>query len=113
MRVAIGTIDVSDDVKKAIRAKNGGKGHANRDEVKSWVLGKVDELFNDLTNPSAPEEAAAPAEAEETPEQIQSSWREQPASEGSLPEPYAAGDSTPSAAPPVGGSTATTPGFSG
>lgn len=104
MRVAIGTIDVDDDVKKAIRKRNGGNGHATRDEVKEWVLGEIDTLFSELTSPTPEPKHASLAD---TDDDVQSTWTEPDPEATTLPEPTAAGDSTPSTAPP------TTPGFSG
>lgn len=104
MRVALGTVDVSDAVKKAIRKRNGGNGHATRDEVKSWTLAEVDRLYDELLAPPAEPKHASLAD---TDDDVQSTWTEPDPEAETLPEPYAAGDSTPSTAPP------TTPGFSG
>lgn len=43
MRVALGTIEVSDEARKAIRKLNGGKGDATRGEVKDYLLSHIDD----------------------------------------------------------------------
>lgn len=87
MRVALGTIEIDDAARKAIRKANGDKGAATRGEVKDYLLAKIE---SDII----PNIGAEPAQAEAPAEQ----------NESALPEPTAAGDSTPSEAP-------NTPGF--
>lgn len=43
MKVALGTIEVSDEARKAIRKLNGGKGDATRTEVKEYLLNAIDQ----------------------------------------------------------------------
>lgn len=43
VRVALGTIEVSDEARKAIRKINGGKGDATRGEVKDYILSHIDD----------------------------------------------------------------------
>lgn len=38
MKVALGTLEIDDDARKAIRKELGGKGHATRGEVKDFLL---------------------------------------------------------------------------
>ena len=45
MRVALGTIEVSDEARKAIRKLNGGKGDGTRGEVKDYLLSQIDETI--------------------------------------------------------------------
>lgn len=60
MRVALGTIDVDDDARKAIRKLNGGKGDATRGEVKDYLLSKIDgEVIPNLLNEQDGSRAAA------------------------------------------------------
>lgn len=96
MRVSLGTIDVEDDVRKAIRKLNGGKGDATRNEIKDYLLGLIDDHGKLLVSGGVEARSAAP-------DQVQTEWSHPDAGAPTLPEPTAAGDSTPSA--PVGGTT--------
>lgn len=104
MKVALGTVEVPDAVKKAIRKLNGGNGHATREEVRTWTQAQIGKMYDDLV---APPTEAKHASLADTDDDVQSTWTEPDPEATTLPEPYAAGDSTPSSAPP------TTPGFSG
>lgn len=99
MRVSLGTVEVDDDVRKAIRESIGGKGHATRGDVKDYALDVLNRHFKLLV--------AGDVEPEPASAEIQTEWaHEAPgAGGGELPEPTSAGDSTP----PAG--TGTTPGF--
>ena len=56
MRVALGTIDISDETRRAIRADSGDKGLATRNEVKEFLLDKItDEVIPGLRQESAVE----------------------------------------------------------
>lgn len=48
MRVSIGTVEVSDDVRRAINAHFGRKGLATREEVRSYALRMFDAATEDL-----------------------------------------------------------------
>jgi hypothetical protein len=59
MRVSLGTIEVPDEVRKAIRKTNGGKGDATRGEVKDWALEQLQNSFDSAVTGEVP--APAPA----------------------------------------------------
>lgn len=78
MRVALGTVEVSDEARKAIRqlnGVNGGKGDATRGEVKEYLLSKInDEILPNVgkedeeTNDGGENEQLELASNEELPE---------------------------------------------
>ena len=92
MRAALGTIEIEDDVRKAIRQQLGGKGHATRGEVKDYALSVLERHFKLLVAGEVDSEPTAATSTNE--DQPQTEWT---AGESQLPEPTAAGDSTPTA----------------
>jgi len=49
MRFSVGTIEIDDDVRKAIKRESGQKGVAKREEAKQWVLDLVDRESRRIT----------------------------------------------------------------
>jgi hypothetical protein len=43
VKVALGTFEVDDDTRKAVRKELGGKGHATRGEVKDFLLAALND----------------------------------------------------------------------
>lgn len=95
MRAALGTIDVEDDVRKAIRQQLGGKGHATRGEVKDYYLGLIERHNKLLVAGEVGNEGEQPAAAAAPEDRPSTEWT---GGESQLPEPTSAGDSTPSTA---------------
>ena len=44
MKVALGTVELSDDVLKSIRRSEGKNGKASREEARSWLLGRITDV---------------------------------------------------------------------
>lgn len=86
MKVALGTFEIDDDTRKAIRKELGGKGHATRGEVKDFLLAALnDDVLPNIGQEQEPEPEQQPQAA--TP--ISS-----PGEAGTLPEPGSSPTST-------------------
>lgn len=85
MRVALGTIEISDETRKAIRKLSGGKGDATRQEVKDYLL---DKLENEVVPGIGvePAESAQAADADDATEE-QHGTAPEAVSDEPLPEP--------------------------
>lgn len=70
MRVALGTYELDDEARKAIRKVLGGKGHATRGEAKDFLLAALndDVVPNIGVEPAPPAATGGPAEAGTLPE---------------------------------------------
>ena len=101
MKVALGTIEVSDEARKAIRRLNGGKGDATRGEVKEYLLSQIDETIipnigNDDTPASSSSEEDENEEGVADEERLEAAKEEQAANHvegaphGTAPEPVSA-----------------------
>jgi len=119
MKVALGTIEVSDEARKAIRKLKGGKGDATRQEVKEYLLNEIE--TNVLPNVGAGTQAAGAEEPQDQTEEerLEAAAEEQHANEiegephGTAPEPVS-GETLPPVPGPgdatgyTGGATAAT-----
>lgn len=95
MKVALGTLEVDDDARKAIRKELGGKGHATRGEVKDFLLAALSDDVLPNVGAGSDEGAAADADdaADETPYNPNEVTGGPPEAD-SLPEPGSSPTST-------------------
>jgi hypothetical protein len=102
VKVGIGSIEVDDETRKAIRKSIGGKGLASRDDVKAFVEQALADAYENVKNP-APEQPEASDEdgaddddeVEFTDEYVEAATPDTaPPAGDALPEPPSAGVSS-------------------